>query len=564
MSNIFNRLLQKREQGQILVIMGLIFIGLVAVIGLAIDLGLVFVAHSRLNRAVDAAALAATSEFKRNYRINDMRAAAEQMLKLNDIDETNTLDIDIDTCTTRPGDTELCTNPPRKLVRVIVQQNVPLYFLSVVGVRFAPLEVRSLSEAASLDVMVVVDRSQSMTENAPDGSTYQDPKICNESDPIGLSNSSPSFDGTFTQGPDGLPGECHPFEEVKWASVSFVNRLNFEFDRLGIVVFDRLPHIGETIHGVGYPGLPLTGGIPDNPSTPNNESEIAAATVIDAVKAMEVYEGSGLCPWTTDDKMNKIDPFSGEEIGPGDARYNEPGLIEKWPNDENREPCRLYRGDWTYFETMDCPNINHPPRDPSRCLTSNLGGGLALAGNALAGNYGVYAPYLPYTPVVRRESVWVIIMVTDGLANAGYNPDPLCPSYTWTRWPQCRDKDPYTRHDESETYLYDGDDYARDMADIVASNSVFIFSIGLGEKVNQRDDRSWAPANCVPFSIDPDASSKNCSAGQELLGYFAIGAAKAVNEPTFAGTFYNVGSDANKLEQVFLDIYNKLTTKLAK
>ncbi len=564
MSHIMKSILQKREKGQVLVIMGLIFIGLIAVIGLAIDLGLVFVANSRLNRAVDAAALAATSEFKRNYRIDDMRAAARQMLSLNDINDTNTINIDVDTCSTIPDDTELCTDPPRKLVRVVVQQDVPLYFLSVVGVRTAPLEVRALSEAASLDVMVVVDRSQSMAGDAPDGSTYQDPKLCNESDPDGLGNSGPPWDGTFTQGPDYLPGECHPFEEVKWASVSFVNRLNFEYDRMGIVVFDRLPHIGETIYGVGYPGLPLTGGIPDNPSTTENESEIAAASVIDAIKTMEVYEGSGKCEWTTDDKMNKIDPLSGEEIGPGDPRYDDPGLVEKWPNDQNREPCRLYRGDWTYFETMDCPNINHPPRDPSRCLTSNIGGGLALAGNALAGNYGVYEPYLPLIPVVREESVWVIIMVTDGQANAGYNPDPICPPYTWARWPYCRDNDPYTRHDDSETSQYDGDDYALDIADIVASNSVFIFSIGLGDKVNQRDDRTWAPADCIPFTIDKDASPKNCSAGQELMGYLAIGAAKAVNQPTFAGTFYNVGDDADKLEQVFLDIYNKLTTKLAK
>jgi len=34
--------------------------------------------------------------------------------------------------------------------------------------------------------------------------------------------------------------------------------------------------------------------------------------------------------------------------------------------------------------------------------------------------------------------------------------------------------------------------------------------------------------------------------------------------PTFAGTFYNVGNDPSKLERVFLDIYNKLTTKLTK
>ncbi len=541
MTTKISNFLKKRQKGQILVMLGLLFIGLLAVIGLAIDMGMVFVSFSRLNRAVDSAALAATGEFKRNYRVADMRAAAQQMLKLNSVDTTNTTSITIDTCSTQPSDPELCTIPPRKLVRVSVTQNVPLYFLSVLGVPSAPIQARALSEAASLDVMLVIDRSLSMTANNPKGTglSAQDPKICNESDPLGNSLTSSWDTIPYTLGPDGLPGECHPFEDVKWAALSFVDRLNFEYDRLGIVVFDRLPHIGETMYGNTFSGLPLTGGVYNDPATPGNEADTAAASVIDAIEAMEVYEGSGLCPWDT-------------------------GTKSLYPNDANLEPCRLYQSDGVTFQTLDCPNINQPPYDVSRCMTSNIGGGLALAGNALAGNYGVYAPYLPYTPAVRKESVWVVIIVSDGLSNAGYNPDAICPPYTWTRWPQCRDKDPYTRHDSSELSLYDGDDYARDMADIVASNSVFMFSVGLGDKVNLRDDRTVADPNCIPKTIDPSSSSLDCSAGQELLGYLAVGAAKEANLPTFAGTFYNIGNNPDQLERVFLDIYNKLTTKLAK
>jgi len=304
MKNKFRTLLAKREKGQILVVMGLLFIGLVAVVGLAIDLGLVFVAYSRLNRAVDAAALAATGEFKRNYSVAEMRAAARQLLALNDVDLTNSTSIEIDTCKSLPGDAELCTNPRRKLVRVVVSQEVPLYFLSVVGIRTAPIQVKAVSEAASLDVMLVLDNSPTMAFNAPRGPglIVRDPPICNTMDPYGDSNATPSYDGTYTHGPDGLPGECHPFEEVKWASISFANRLNFEFDRMGIVTFNRLPHIGETIGTVSYSGLPLYGNIADNPATPGNESELAVLTVIDAIKAMKVYEGSGKCPWTTADK----------------------------------------------------------------------------------------------------------------------------------------------------------------------------------------------------------------------------------------------------------------------
>ena len=65
----------------------------------------------------------------------------------------------------------------------------------------------------------------------------------------------------------------------------------------------------------------------------------------------------------------------------------------------------------------------------------------------------------------------VVILIGDGNANAGYAPDPICPSYTWLRRPQCRDKDPYTRHTSTDTSNYDPDDYARDMADIAPANA---------------------------------------------------------------------------------------------
>ena len=549
-------LLAKREKGQILVLMGLLFIGLIAVVGLAIDMGLVFVAYSRLNRAVDAAALAATGEFKRNYDVNEMRAAARQMLALNNVDLTNSTNIEINTCKSLPGDSELCTTPQRKLVRVVVSQDVPLYFLSVVGIRIAPIQVKAVSEAASLDVMLVLDNSPTMAFNAPrrqPGMIVADPIICNSMDPYGTSTATPPYDGTYTAGPDGLPGECHPFEEVKWASISFANRLNFEYDRLGIVTFNRTPHIGETIGTKSYPGLPLYGNITDNPLTPGNESEIAAQTVIDALKAMTVYEGSGKCPWTTADKSD-------------------------FPNDANLEPCSIYalHTDGTqYYWNVDCPNTNQPPYDLSRCTLTNLGGALSLALSSLQGNLGPYTPYVPFVPTVRKEAVWVIIVLSDGRANAGYNPDAICPSYTWSRSPQCRDKDPYLRRPDGNAD-YDADDFARDIADIVAQNSVFTFSIGFGDNLMLRDDTLpsvvHAAPNCIPASTTYNMNNPfvipapipPCSTGQELMGYLAIGAANKVDLPTFAGTFYNVGNDPSKLERVFLDIYNKLTTKLTK
>lgn len=574
-------LLQKREKGQILVIMGLIFIGLIAVIGLAIDLGLVFVAYSRLNRAVDAAALAATGEFKRNYTITEMEAAARQLLKLNNIDGTNALSIEVHTCENAAGDPELCTTPKRKLVRVIVKQNVPLYFLSVVGVKTAPIEVKAISEAASLDVMLVLDNSPTMAYDAPrgygKGVKVADPLICNAMDPFGTSTATPSYDRPYTAGPDGLPGECHPFESLKWASINFVNRMNFEYDRVGVVAFNRTPHIGETEGSVTHSGIPLYGNVASDPNT-------ARQTVVDAIKHMKVYEGSGKCPWYAGDKSAKIDPYTGEEIFPGHPNYWDPLAVPKYPNDPSREPCSMYSTDAEYIG-VNCPNTNIPNQDGSaldisRCTLTNVGGAMSLALGSLQGDMGPYNATAPFIPALRKESVWVIILVSDGRPNAGYDEDGIiCPPYTWGRTPNCRDKNPYIRNMKGDP-KYDPDDFGRYVADFVAENSVFTFTIGFGDDLYTRDDGSGdASPNCVPASTTYDMGnpfnipvpSPVCSTGQEFLGYLAIGAATKVQNyddkpgaANFAGTFYDIGADPDKLERVFLDIYNKLTTKLTK
>ncbi len=574
--------LNQRAKGQILVIMGLIFIGLVAVIGLAIDLGLVFVAYSRLNRAVDAAALAATGEFKRNYAISEMRAAARQLLNLNGVNNTNTTLIQVDTCKSQPGDPELCTVPLRKLVRVVVRQNVPLYFLSVVGIKTAPIEVKALSEAASLDVMLVLDNSPTMAYDAPRGEgtglNVADPLICNAMDPLGLSNATPSYDRPYTAGPDGLPGECHPFESLKWASINFVNRMNFEFDRVGVVAFNKMPHIGETVGSVTYPGIPLYGNVPSNP-------EVAQQTVIDAIKNLKVYEGSGKCPWTTADKSAKIDPYTSEEIFPGHPSYWDPLFAPKHPNDPSRDPCSMYYADNQSYYGVNCPNTNIPNQDGSaldisRCTLTNVGGALSLALGSLQGDMGPYNATAPFIPTLRKEAVWVIIVVSDGRANAGYDESgPICPPYTWGRSPNCRDKNPYLRNPKGDP-KYDPDDFARYVADIVAENSVFTFTIGFGDDLYKRDDGSGpASSSCIPASttynmanpFNIPAPVPSCSTGQELMGYLAVGAAKKIetydSKPgasNFAGTFYDIGDDPDQLERVFLDIYNKLTTKLTK
>jgi hypothetical protein len=129
----------------------------------------------------------------------------------------------------------------------------------------------------------------------------------------------------------------------------------------------------------------------------------------------------------------------------------------------------------------------------SGCTNTSIGGGLKAAG----AEFG--------RPPIRRESVWVVILLTDGAANASELDggtgvlNKFCPSSTWGQ-PFCRDADNNTRHtvldpaiwqapppgfpaDPSHTApynpessyngadpfsVYDTDDFARDMADFVA------------------------------------------------------------------------------------------------
>ncbi|PID86996.1 MAG: hypothetical protein CSB13_01620 [Chloroflexi bacterium] len=72
-----------KESGQSIVLIALLIVGLLAFVGLAVDVGLIFARSAELNKAVDAAALAAVTEV---IEVTDLRAAetkAAQFLNSN-------------------------------------------------------------------------------------------------------------------------------------------------------------------------------------------------------------------------------------------------------------------------------------------------------------------------------------------------------------------------------------------------------------------------------------------------------------------------------------------------
>jgi len=93
----------------------------------------------------------------------------------------------------------------------------------VIGFHQADITATSVGEAASVDVVLVLDASASMSYegggslNNPD-SDLDDPSQCNPTN------------------------TCHPFAEIKDVATQFVDQLYFPYDRVAIITFDRDAH----------------------------------------------------------------------------------------------------------------------------------------------------------------------------------------------------------------------------------------------------------------------------------------------------------------------------------
>jgi hypothetical protein len=512
------RTLQKNENGQILVIMALIFIGLVAIIGLVVDAGYMYVSYSRLRRAVDAAALSATMQYKKSVPVAKLRLAAREFLVLNGVPNTNSLSAEVDTCVTLPS---LCPGQLRKLVKVTAREDVPLFFMSVLGISSIPIEVTSISEAATVDLVLVIDRSESMgyykdqaaSIEWPKPSINLDPKSCNTSPPDG----SP---------PPGVwQGNCHPYQEVKEAAYAFVDTfMDADFDRVAIVVFDNVPH-------------PVNFGTAASPVYLSSNRGV----ILEAIRKLWMYDGfpSG----STQDNRSPIKyPY---DNAPFCSHFlNQTDIITGLPVDPPADfsPCRLKTWDEVnkietdLYERIDYPGyytvLNGGDLDLTKTGSTNIGGGLFWAANIFS------------TQGRREGALWVTVLLTDGVPNAAYDDagNPICPDPK--HYPRCIDTDANVRHyfedpghtigasDVIDPNLYDADDYARDQADALAEGSL-IFAIGLGNRVTATD-----------FGTPP--------VGSTLLEYIA----------SVGGTDSYYQGNVSDLQDIFLAIANKIATRL--
>jgi len=136
------------------------------------------------------------------------------------------------------------TLPKRKLVKVAATANVPMIFMQLLGIPTVAISADSMSEAAAVDAVLVLDASEAQAYDAPSGYAYTGDatKGCIPG-PNGVGdvkNVNPCiYACNNATAADGTHGDCHPFKEVKAAAKNFIDKMYQDYDRIGVVSFNR-------------------------------------------------------------------------------------------------------------------------------------------------------------------------------------------------------------------------------------------------------------------------------------------------------------------------------------
>jgi len=219
----------RRERGQAVVITAVAFLAMLAFAGLVTDAGTLYLNFTRLKRGLDAAAVAAANNIKDSslpvaQRNTNIREAAREMLALNGIDNIYSLESYVCEDPGLPADfASLCPaagEDKRKLAWVQATQNSPVYFLHLFGVQSVPLTLHSVGEAASIDLVLVIDTSESMGSSTAGYGANFNPSACNTAN------------------------NCQPLRDAKDAAKSMIDKLFDGYDRIAIVTYD----FSATIH----------------------------------------------------------------------------------------------------------------------------------------------------------------------------------------------------------------------------------------------------------------------------------------------------------------------------
>jgi len=552
-----------QAKGQALVLFAVALIALIAFIGLAIDAGSLYVTYGQLKRAVDSGAVAAANDFKRLEsgmsiadRVDSMKSAAAETIRLHNV-FVLAEDLELYICdlngdglrdttlqTDVPKFYDLCPDTsagysPRKLVWVEAELKAPLYFLSLIGVDEVTLSTHSTAEAAPVDVVIVLDVSESMASDTVASLQASYPGVVDNYDP----------DAAAASGvPEGCnnTNTCHPLLEAKEAANAFINSLYEGYDQVAIVTFDSMATIHAidsmagnpvslsdsmvnaqaVVNNIGLHDDPpyakmwpywrssLIGGYPlFNPTNPEDRDGDGSDFDPAMPSCLEAPSNPQCC--TLDSDRFDEDPkfaYTGWGGVPCDDPY-------KWDaydwdgNGQYTENDNIMGAAWAAKNMRD-PDGGGPlnPFVVDSPLSTCTGCGIRAASNILR-QYG------------RPGSVWVIIILSDGIVNmsdtqatlgtdlASY-PNGFCSgtlnSSFWRTF--CIDFNATPRYcidDDSLTCPpsatwqgtipnnnYSVLDYARDMTDEAAltrstnlnepaGNDIAIYSIGLGNGIGE-------------------------------------------------------------------------------
>ncbi|MFZ2096255.1 MAG: pilus assembly protein TadG-related protein [Anaerolineales bacterium] len=213
----------QRERGQSIVIVAIGMVTLIAFIGLATDATMIYKTKQDLQRTVDSAALAAA------YKLPSPSNATKAAYEFADLhgytyDPSDPVDPSVPYLEVSFP----VYDPPRKVVRVTATTESSYFFLKILGVKTIMVSATGEAESAPIDVYLVFDLSESMTYDTystqrpspkPSWWVYQSDEIaqwCNAN------------------------RKCDPLDiHIKPAADFFVDQLDPEFDRVGVVSYDQ-------------------------------------------------------------------------------------------------------------------------------------------------------------------------------------------------------------------------------------------------------------------------------------------------------------------------------------
>ncbi len=423
--------IKKKDKGQVLVIFAVALFALLVLVGLAIDGTQLFLNYTRLKRAVDSASVAAANDFRKGVSVDQMKESAIEVLSMQQV--TDTVDVEVYTCDMLDADPSLqakvpgfyrqCPKPgqlKKKLIYVEAFENSPTNFLTLIGLNSIPITTNSVSEAAPVDLVIVLDTSESMGGMTPGYSADFNPASCN------------------------ADNNCQPLETAKSDAKQLVDGLYPGYDQVAIVTFDAVaqvifplgdpaaasnilanndpshkvllhddPYVGKLFPAFKLPDASrLNAGFnPINPEDPNNDgSDIDTTTDPTRLNIpCDITDPNGdrwdavrLIPCDDPEKMDAFNWITSDTPGVTTFTSGTGAGYACTPADS--DTCASQRWMVDHNENDPTTGLPYDPPLPITVVSTCTGCGVRVAANQLVQSG-------------RTNAVWVMVFLSDGVVN---------------------------------------------------------------------------------------------------------------------------------------------------